>query len=327
MKKEQVVATTATNTAPAVRKERNITDGVLGRVNDMTEHGELQIPADYSPENALKSAWLNLQEVRDKSGKLAIESCSKESVANALLDMVVQGITPAKNQCYFIPYGDQLQLQRSYMGTVAVAKRFSDVKDVFAQCVFSGDEFDYAIDVATGNKIITKHTQKLENIDITRIKAVYAVVVRENTDNFTEIMTMEQVRKAWGQGKMNGTSGAHKNFTEEMAKKTVINRACKMFINTSNDNPILTAAYNRTTESDYDKADRQKYSGETVIDVVDAEVVDNAAGAIFGAKAEPKTEAEAEEKSDVKEDILTDEEKAEILAKEADAAEQEAENE
>ena len=34
--------------------ERNVTDMVLGRVSDMMSKRELFMPADYSPENALK---------------------------------------------------------------------------------------------------------------------------------------------------------------------------------------------------------------------------------------------------------------------------------
>lgn len=266
-----------------VKKERNITDVVLGRVGELTSRGELITPADYSPENALKSAWLILQEVKDRNQNLALNTCSKESICNALLDMVVQGLSPAKKQCYFVPYGTQLQLSRSYMGTIAVAKRFGDVKDVFANCIFEGDSFEYEIDVNTGNRKIIKHTQSFQNIDITKIKGAYAVVIRENADNFVEIMTMEQIRKAWGQGATKGNSVAHKNFTEEMAKKTVINRACKMFVNTSDDSAILTEAYNRTTESDYAKEDRLIYDAdaEVIVDVEDAKKMDEMNQNIF----------------------------------------------
>ncbi|QAT44142.1 recombinase RecT [Aminipila luticellarii] len=288
------------------KKERNITDMVLGRVSQLTSRGELITPADYSPENALKSAWLILQEVKDRNQNLALNTCSKESICNALLDMVVQGLSPAKKQCYFVPYGNQLQLSRSYMGTVAVAKRFSDVKDVFANCIYEGDLFEYEIDVNTGNRKIVKHTQSFENIDITKIRGAYAVVIRENADNFVEIMTMEQIRKAWGQGATKGNSGAHKNFTEEMAKKTVINRACKMFVNTSDDSAILTEAYNRTTESDYSKEDRLIYDtdAEVIVDVEDAKKIEEMNENIFAGtpfEDEPIEAGEDEERGETDE--------------------------
>lgn len=275
------------NQVAIAKEEKNITDIVLNKVSGFANTGELVIPNDYSPENALKSAWLALQNVEDRNHKKALEVCSQSSIANSLLDMVVQGLSPAKKQCYFIVYGNELTLSRSYMGTVAVAKRFGDVKDVKAQVVYQDDEFEYEIDPMTSDISITKHRQKLENIDNGKIKAVYAVITKNDGSHYVEVMTMEQVRKAWGQGATKGQSPAHKNFAEEMAKKTVINRACKLFVNTSSDSAILTGSFNRTTENDYRKDD------EIVIDVDDAdikEVREAAETSIFGTQSEEKEE-------------------------------------
>ena len=43
-----------------------------------------------------------------------------------------------------------------------------------------------------------------------------------------------------------------KDVSQEMAKLTVLNRAAKMFINTSDDSDLLTGAINDTTENEYD---------------------------------------------------------------------------
>jgi recombination protein RecT len=37
-----------------------------------------------------------------------LQACTRDSIANALLDMAVQGLNPAKKQGYFIAYGKQL---------------------------------------------------------------------------------------------------------------------------------------------------------------------------------------------------------------------------
>lgn len=266
------------------KAERNITDQVLGRVTDMMERQELFMPSGYSPENALKSAWLTLQGVENKDHEKALNVCTGASICNALLDMVVQGLSPAKKQCYFIPYGKELALIRSYMGTVAVAKRFSDVKDVYAQVIYEKDVFEYEIDPQTGLKRIIKHTTGFDHIDVTKIMGAYAVVVRENAENYVEIMTMPQIKAAWNQGQTKGNSPAHKNFADEMAKKTVINRACKMFINTSDDSPLLTEAFNRTSESDYRREENRYYdpASDVVIDVADEDIKTEASKALFG---------------------------------------------
>lgn len=239
------------------KKPKNISEVVLATVNDMASKGELKIPANYSPENALKSAYLKLLQTKDRNGKPVLDSCTKSSISTALLDMVVQGLSPERNQCYFIPYSDQLTLSRSYMGTVAVAKRFSGVKDVYAQVVYRDDEFEFEVDPQTGIRHIIKHKQTLDSIDSGDIKAVYATVIREDEENYQEIMTWSEILKAWNQGATKGKSPAHSNFKQEMAKKSVINRACKMFINSSLDETEsqLVDSYNRTVANDYQDKD------------------------------------------------------------------------
>lgn len=301
-------------------KERNVTDAVLARIQDMMAGNQIVMPPDYSPENALKSAWVELQKVEDRNHNKALEVCTKTSVMNSLLDMVVQGLSPAKKQCYFIVYGKELQLSRSYAGSVAVAKRFSEVKNISAQCVFEDDEFDYMMDVLTGGIKITKHLQKIENRDVKKIRAAYAVVTKKDgSEPYTELMSMDEIRAAWNQGATKGASPAHRNFTQEMAKKTVINRAAKLFINTSSDNDILVSAYNNTTESDY-----MHDEAETVIDVEDAKIVSEAEKNIFSAVSEAPESSQSEENDKAEENIdsakLSAEEKAEIEAEEAKAA-------
>lgn len=243
------------NKAVATTQERNITDKVLSRVKNLEGKGELKVPANYSPENALKSAYLILSETIDRDKKPVLQSCSEASIANTLLDMVVQGLSPSKKQCYFIPYGGKLQLSRSYLGTVAVTKRLKGVKDVKAYCIYEGDDFETEYDIDTATLKITKFNPKFENIDTNKIKGAFAVVLGEDGPIHTEIMNIGQIKKSWNQGAAKGNSGAHNNFADEMAKKTVINRACKMFANTSDDSDLLIEAFNNSDEKTYDEKD------------------------------------------------------------------------
>ncbi len=228
--------------------EKNISDGVLARITELEKTGGLQIPKNYSAANALKSAWLILQNTVDRDKRPVLTTCTKESIANTLLDMVIQGLSPAKKQCYFIAYGPQLQLSRSYFGSIAVTKSLKGIKDVFANCIYDGDDFEYTLDLDTGLKKIVKHDQKFTNINNTKLLGAYAVIIRDELPPYVEIMNMTQIRVAWEQGAAKGNSPAHTKFTEEMAKKSVINRACKMFWNTSNDSDLLIGTINKTTD-------------------------------------------------------------------------------
>lgn len=253
----------AENKAVTVQ-EKNITEKTLARVKELEKVGDLVLPSNYNYGNAIKSAYLILSETKDKSGVPVLQACSQASIANALLDMVIQGLSPAKKQCYFVPYGKQLQLMPSYLGKMAATKRLKGVKNVYANCIYEKDEFAYTIDLETGLKKITKHEQNFENIDLTKIKGAYAVVVMEDGNNYVEVMNINQIKNAWMQGiaYKSGKSTAHNNFTDEMAKKTVINRACKNFVNTSDDSDVLIESINRTNE----------YREEDIIENVQAEV-------------------------------------------------------
>lgn len=264
---------------------KNISEAVLAKVQTMQETGGLVLPEDYHAGNALNAAYLKFKQLEDKNHKPAEQVCSKESVALALMDMVIQGLSPAKNQCYFVVHGNQLTLMRSYMGTIAAAKRFGGVRGVYAQVVYKNDRFEYEIDPASGTKKVTVHEQTLENIEEGTIRAAYAVVITKD-DVYYEIMTMDEIRKAWAQGAAKGGSPAHKNFPQEMAKKTVINRACKIFVNTSTDADPLADAYNRTTANDY--------IGDEFVDAEAEELNESAFDAIMAEDEQEDGSAESE---------------------------------
>ena len=128
--------------------QNNLQNAIFAQVNDQISAEEdkgLALPARYSLNNALKAAWFKLQNTRDKFNHSALDVCDPNSVGLALMDMAVQGLSPAKNQCYFIVYGNQLQMQRSYFGTITVLKRLERVVDIDAQVVHKGDEFEIGL--------------------------------------------------------------------------------------------------------------------------------------------------------------------------------------
>jgi len=275
-----------TATVAKTIQEKSITDEVWTRINSLQEKGELQLPKNYSAANALKSAWLILQEVENREHKPVLQACSRVSICNALLDMTIQGLTPAKKQCYFVAFGNKLQLMRSYMGDIAVTKRIKGVKDVKPYCLFEGDQLDTEYNVDTAVLKVTKYVPDFKNIDIAKITGAFMVVVGENGPLHTEIMTMAQIKRAWAQGAAKGNSGAHQNFTEEMAKKTVIHRGCKAFINTSDDSDLLTDSYNRSLSEDDENIVQADYE-------VSGEIKENANVTPIDIKADSKpTESE-----------------------------------
>lgn len=232
--------------------QKDITDQVSNRISQLQDDG-LALPKDYNPQNALKAAWFKLQQTKDRSNRPALQVCTRSSIANTLLDMVTQGLSPAKTQCYFIVYGNEVQLQRSYFGTIAAVKRLSSVKDIDAQVVHQGDEFAIGAD-ELGRIKVTKFVPKFENLD-KPIKGAFAFIELANGDVHYTVMTQKQIMTSWGQSRQHNVQ---QKFADEMAKRTVINRAAKMYINTSDDSDLLTGSINTVTANEYEDEPERK---------------------------------------------------------------------
>ncbi|MCF8218680.1 MAG: recombinase RecT [Bacteroidales bacterium] len=219
-------------------KNPHIIEQVQARVTELEKLNQLNLPQDYSPGNALRAAYLTLLQTYDKNKSPVLETCTKSSIANSLMRMIVLGLNPMKQQCAFIAYGNKLVCQEEYPGRMALAKRYANVSDVHANLIYEDD--DVEIEFVSGKRFVVNHEQRFENIADDKIIGAYAVVNFQESDTIKhEIMTMEQIHKSWKMGPTKGNSDAHKNFPGEMAKRTVINRALKTLINSSSDSVIL----------------------------------------------------------------------------------------
>ncbi|MDY0104631.1 MAG: RecT family recombinase [Lentimicrobium sp.] len=246
--------------------KKDISTQVLSKINEFQSTGELKMPKDYSPENALKAAYLVLSDPKTN----LLMKCTKESIANALLKMVVWGLSPLKKQCDFIAYGDKLDCSIEYTGNIALAKRYGNLKWIKAKAIFEQDDFAWNVDAETGRNNIVSHKQTLDSISEKAIKGAYAIYELKDGTRDVEIMSISQIRDAWNQGAMKGNSPAHKNFPDQMSIKTVINRACKILIRSSDDSVLV--------DDDGSEADKLKQvvdenANLNTIDFEDAEQV------------------------------------------------------
>ena len=257
--------------------QKQITSSVAARIGEMQNEG-LMIAPNYSVSNALSSAYYALK--NSNSGNL-LQQCTQDSVYNALLEMVTQGLSPAKKQCYFIKYGSDVQLRMSYFGTIKVTKDLQEVKDVTANVVYEGDTLDVAVE--NGRKKLVKHETDWRNAD-NPIIAAYCIITRTDGEEFFEVMTKKQIDKSWSKAK---TKNVQIDFSDQMAMRTVINRAAKMFINTSNDSDLFAGAINNTIADEYDNG-RQVKEAEPVRE--EAETLDSILGASEEVTEKPKKE-------------------------------------
>jgi recombination protein RecT len=297
----------AVNQSNALAVKHETVDLVTARIREFQNRGELYFPSKYVPENALKSAWLILQEAVDKDYKPVLTSCTKESIANALFSMTVQALNPDKRQCYFIAYGNKLTMQRSYFGSMAVAKSVNpDIEDIFADVVYADDDFEYA--KVRGKTVISKHVQKLANIKKASIVAAYATVLYRSGREESMIMTLDEIKQSWKQSKMNPVlesgelkaGSTHDKFMAEMCRKTVINRLCKTIINSSDDsNLAVRYAKEAATETQEAEAAAEisEKANKIYVDIDTGEVIDVDAKTV---EAEQQSEPEPDREPEVK---------------------------
>lgn len=241
---------------------KNFTDVVLNTINDSTASGQLVLPEDYVVGNALKSAYLALQSIKDKNYKPAMEVCTQKSVANALLDMVTMGLNPAKKQCYFIIRGSELTMMPSYFGNQMALKRLPSIKDVYANVIYDGDTIE--IENANGRDVLKNHGTSFANRD-NPIVGAYAVVEKVDGEKIYTFMTKKEIDACWNKSSSKAHD-VHNEFPAEMAKRTVINRACKNYVNTSTDCDMLVQAINRTIENEY-KEEEPKKEEKVIMDI------------------------------------------------------------
>lgn len=297
-------------------KEETV-DVVMKKVKAFTRGGELDLPQNYSAGNALKSAWLMLQTTVDKNKHPVLEVCTKASIANSMLNMVIQGLNPAKKQCYFVAFGKALTLMPSYQGQKAVCLRVdTSLLDIFAEVIYQGDEISY--NIRLGQRIIVDHIQKFENIDKAKIIGAYAIAVDKDwKPRRSELMTIDEIKAAWGQSPTKPvtdkgnlkTDSTHAKFTGEMCKKTVIARLAKNIIGASSDENLIKKAAIATVDDAakaqaQEEADKYANMGD-VIEVTTAESESESKLELESEskpnpKSEPKSEPNPEPKSEPK---------------------------
>ena len=242
----------ASASLPVVAKD--LVDNVLARVQTLQSKGDLHLPANYSAENALKSAWLILQETTAsvKQGNNfekvpVLTHCSKTSITNALLKMVILGLDPQKKQCALITYGKQLSCQEEYHGLKAIVlRKKKEVADIRHFEIHEGDDLEY--DIVNGQYANIRHKQSFANRKKPIVGAYAFTIDKDGLPIKSDLMDIDEIHRAWEKSQVkpfdnNGNlkpDSTHAKFPAKMAQKTVAARLCREIINSSDDSDLVT---------------------------------------------------------------------------------------
>ena len=253
--------------------DKTIADNVQNRIMELVKADRLNIPADYSIGNAMSSAYLKLQKTKTRDGKPVLEACTKESIANTLLDMAIMGLSMSKDQCYPIAYGQELTCFVSVWGKIAAFKRLKGVEgDPVANLIYEGDEVE--IDNADGELAIKSHKQTWESVVKGNITGAYASVTFNGQKRWA-VLPMREILEGWSKSQ---ADKEHKTFTGEFAKRSALNRLMKSIIKTTSDKDILAETI--------DENEKKQFDFENTGEVV--ETVKKEAKAVTGSTQPPK---------------------------------------
>ena len=181
--------------------------------------------------------------------KLTAAQCIENitALAEALLTMVIKGLNPLKNQCYFINFGGKVNMMRSYFGDRTVAINTGLVKDIDANIIYDGDVVNISYE---NSRLKVEHIAKWENYGGNIVGAYAYAVMPDGTTRY-DIMKLDRIKKSWQMSKNNTNNKLQTNFTDDACKRTVIRHLVKMIFNETCDSQAVVESYNKTTQDEY----------------------------------------------------------------------------
>ena len=149
---------------------------------------------------------------------------TQASFLNAMMNCSELGLEPNGREAHLIPYGNQCQLIVDYKGLIKLAYQSGTVSCIYANCVYEGDEFEYA----TCHHVPWGWRSDCPEKPAERGKMIGAFVIIDNKDGSVhrERMTFEEIDAIRKRSRA-GSNGPWKTDFDEMAKKTVFRRASK----------------------------------------------------------------------------------------------------
>lgn len=175
------------------------------------------LPKDFNKARFVQNAVALMNENKD------LAKYPQAKIVPGLLKGAYLGLDFFNKECYLIPYGQDLQFQVDYKGSIKLAKKYAvrPVDEIYARIVREGDEFSE--EVRDNEPIINFKPKPFNN---GKIIGAFAVCQYKDGGSKVEVMSIDQLDAAKRMSKAQ-TGTAWKYFAEEMYKKTAIRRLCK----------------------------------------------------------------------------------------------------
>ena len=186
----------------------------------------LALPRHITPDRMMRICMTAVQ----KTPKLL--ECDQISLFAAVIQAAQLGLEPdgALGQAWLVPFGNQVQLLPGYKGLLSLVRRSGELSTVEVRAVYARDIFRFRYGLAS----VLEHEPfnpgpQADSDEVTRgeLVAVYAVARLRDGGIQWEVMRRHEV-EAIRKRSRSGTSGPWVTDYDEMAKKTVLRRLCKL---------------------------------------------------------------------------------------------------
>lgn len=154
-------------------------------------------------------------------------------IRQGMVRAAYEGLDFMSAEAYLIPYGNNLNFRRSYIGDIKIAKKYSvrPVKDIYANVVREGDEYEEGV---SDGKPFVNFKPKAFNTG--KVIGAFAVCLFQDGGMVYDSMNIDELNAAKSKSKTQ-TAMAWKDFSWQMQKKTVIHRLCHSHIELEFENP------------------------------------------------------------------------------------------
>jgi len=221
------------------------------------------LPASITPERLIGVFTMILR----SSPELA--KCSQSSLIAAVIQTVQLGLTPGNiGHCHFIPFRNKGQLEVQfvigYKGIVELLNRCGKATLLSTEVVHEGDHFEYEL----GLNPVLKHIPAWDAKEMP-VKGVYCIaknlVANEKVFIYMSKEEIDKVRSSSKAGQSDYSPWV--KWYEEMAKKTVVKRICKLLPLSVEDQRRVSTDETIKHEIDPDMAsvkDNTDWNGDTI---------------------------------------------------------------
>lgn len=206
----------------------------------------------------------------------AILSCTQASVVETVMRAAELGLDFGQlGGAHAVPFGNKLQLIPDYRGLVKLVRQSGELSYVGADVVYDKDSFVYQ----KGSSPKVEHVPKLDG-DRGRKMGAYAVLLMKDGSLYTDYMNVSEIEAIRSRSKA-GKSGPWVTDWDEMAKKTVLRKTCKLA-------PMSSELLSSALEIDNEAFEA---TSSPIFEEVQVKTVTEALDRVV-AKAEPKVAAD-----------------------------------